>query len=197
MVKTLIALMIFWIVVFCIAVSAAQGAYGDPRLDAVATQVAGHPVTVACGSGATEWADSERAAGLTFETDGYTFIGRDNIVHLSPVICDTLTQDFKLGPTAVGDYANGRAIKVLLHEATHQAGFVDEGATDCRALSLVKQYAPSFGYTKTVTKTTYVKVRDGHYKRVTKVVPNPALASLYTWAMYWHRLTPASYQVGC
>jgi hypothetical protein len=133
---------------------------------------------------------------VPFEADGYTFIGRENIVHLAPEICATLEADFRYGPTGVGTLMNGRAIKVLLHEASHQAGVDDEGQADCLALSLVKQYAPSFGYARTVVKTTYVR-QGTLYRRVTKTVPNPAIAAVYAAALAWHRLLPKNYQGDC
>lgn len=185
----------FWLA-FGVAVS--HAAYQDQRLNAVASAVAGHPVTVSCAASAHEWSQFEDAAGYTFETDGFTYIGRTpSVIYLAPRICDTLVADEHAGPTAVGDFWNGLAIKVILHEASHQAGISDEGAADCNALSLVKQYAPSFGYSKTVTSVSYRKLANGTYKRVVRTVPNPALARLYSWASFWHRALPANYQGTC
>ena len=185
-------------------VAIARGAYQDQRLNAVASSVAGHPVIVSCATSVHEWATFEDQAGYTFETDGFTFIGRTpSVVFLAPRVCDTLEADLDGGPTLVGPYWLGLAIKVILHEATHQTGLADEGATDCKALALVKQYAvSSFRVPATVVQTSYKRVNriiGGHavYVRVTKTVPNPMLAAIYASALRWHKMLPASYQGGC
>lgn len=196
--ETLLVSAILWVALGVLMASAARGAYQDQRLNAVATAVAGHPVVVSCATGVHEWAKFEDTAKYTFETDGFTYIGGASVIYLAPRICDTLEADLHAGPESAGAYWNGLAIKVLLHEASHQAGLVDESDAECNALKLVKKYAvETFGYKASVTRVTYVKVRDGHYKRVVKMVPNPALAQVQSWALYWHRLLPASYQVGC
>lgn len=178
-------------------VSAARAAGQDSRINAVASAVAGHPVIVSCATTTHEWAQFEDTAGLTFETDGFTFASRDNVVFLAPRICETLLADFQYGPTLVGDYMNALALRVLIHESVHQRGVTDESMTDCTALTLVEHYALSFGYAAKVTSVSYVRVKDGHYRRVVKVVPNPALERLYTQALASHRLLPASYQTVC
>lgn len=184
----------FWLTV---GVVAAKASYTDSTLNDVATKIAGHPVTVSCASGVTEWAATTKNAGYTFDVDGFTYVGGAPILYLAPRICDVLEADLHVGPTKTGDWFNGLAIKVLLHEASHQAGLADEHAAECNALALLKTYAPRFGYTPTITRVSYVKVRDGHYKRVTKVVPNPALASLQAAAEFWHRSLPAPYSAAC
>jgi hypothetical protein len=182
-----------------IGVAVAKAAeYQDPRLDAVASSVAGHPITAHCYQGAGEWNATEVQSGLTFETDGFTFVGRDQYVNLAPRVCDTLEALLKLGPDAVGPFWAGLAIKVLIHESVHQRGITDEGVTDCAALALVKQYAvSSFGYAATVKQTVYRKLKNGTYRRTVRTVPNPQLAALYASALAWHRALPASYQGSC
>ena len=184
-------------VAFAIAATAARAAYQDPKLNAVASAVAGHPVIASCATGAHEWSQFEDVAGLAFETDGFTFVGRDNVIYLAPRICDILLADFSYGVTAVGDYWNGLAIKTIIHESVHQRGITDESVTDCTALKLVKQYALSFGYAAKVTQVSYVRVKEGRYRRVTKLVANPALDRLYQSAVAWHKQLPIAYQVAC
>jgi hypothetical protein len=184
----------FWLAVGALV---AKAAYQDGTLNNVASKIAGHPVTVACYSGTHEWATAEDAAQYTFETDGFTYIGRTPaVIYLSPRVCDTLEADLHGLPA--GDYWNGLAIKVLLHESSHQAGIADEAGAECNALSLLKAYAPTFGYSLTVKTTTYVRVgKTLTYKRVVKTVPNPALSRLAHWAEFWHRALPANYQGNC
>jgi hypothetical protein len=185
----------FWLTV---GVIAAKGAYTDQALNDVATKIAGHPVSVSCASSGHEWVTYEDSAfpGQNFEADGFTFIGRTpSVIYLAPRICDTLEADLHGNPA--GDYWNGLAIKVLLHESSHQAGIADEHAAECNALSLLKTYAPIFGYPAKVSQVSYVKVRDGHFKRVTKQVANPALKRLAFYAEFWHRALPAPYSAAC
>lgn len=192
----LIALVMFALVF----VAGARASYGDARLNAVASAVAGHPVVVSCGSGAGEWSNTEKSAGLTFEVDGFTTASQSNVIYLAPRICDTLEADFTAGPNAVGDFWNGLAIKTIIHESVHQRGVLDESVTDCTALSLVQTYAPSFGYAKTITqKVIASKLVKG--KRVLYVklvtVTNPALARLQFEAKAWHDVLPPSYRTVC
>jgi hypothetical protein len=188
--------LVFWL---AIGVAIAKASYTDGALNGVASKIAGHPVTVACYSSGHEWVQAEDAAfpGQSFEADGFTFIGRQPaVIYLSPRVCDTLEAD--LHGNQAGDYWNGLAIKVLLHESSHQAGIADEAGAECNALALLKAYAPTFGYPLTVKTTTYVRVgKTLTYKRVVKTVPNPALARLAHWAEFWHRALPASYQGNC
>ncbi len=192
--KKLLVLLLISLAVAIVWTHVANAAYGDPRLNVVASSVAGHGVVVSCGSGSTDWATTEHTQGLTFETDGFTFIGRNNIIYLAPRVCDTL--EALLDPAAhdsLGTYWPALAIKTIIHESVHQSGVKDESATDCTALSLVKQYAvSSFGFPVSIKKQVIVK-------RVVKtiVVPNPALASLVLWATAWHRTLPINYQGVC
>jgi len=193
----LIAALLFSALVWAaIFVASAKAAYTDPTLNDVASKIAGHPVTVSCATGTHEWASFEDTAKYTFETDGFTYIGRQPaVIYLAPRICDTLEADLHGNPA--GDYWNGLAIKVLLHESSHQAGIADEAGAECNALSLLRTYAPTFGYKPTVHQVTYVKVTKTTYKRVVKTVPNPALSKLANWAEFWHRQLPANYQGTC
>lgn len=194
----LVAAILFSLLVWAaIGVASAKAAYSDTRLDAIASAIAGKPVTVSCGSDESDWTTTEKTAGYTFNVDGFTYVSRPTI-YLSPRICDTIEADLHEGPTAVGDYWNGLAVKVFIHEATHQAlASSDEGLVECQAFKNVRLYAPLFGYTKTVVQTTYAHVTKTTYKRVTKTVPNPALARLTHWASFWHNLLPASYRAVC
>jgi hypothetical protein len=186
----------FWLTVGALV---AKAAYQDTTLNNVASKIAGHPVSVACYASGHEWVQAEDSAfpGQSFEADGFTFIGRTPaVIYLAPRVCDTLEADLHGNPA--GDYWNGLAIKVLLHESSHQAGIADEAGAECNALSLLKSYAPTFGYPLTVKTTTYVRVgKTLTYKRVVKTVPNPALSRLAHRAEFWHKALPANYQGNC
>lgn len=176
------------------AAAGARGAYGDPRLDALASTIAARPVQISCASGANEWAKTQQANGFTFETDGFTYVGRSNIVYLSPLVCEVVLGVLDHGPAAVGTYFAARAIKVFIHESVHQGGLTDEHVTDCTAITLLRvAYAPRFGYPKTIKKTTYARIKGTNpvrYKAVVKVVTNPQYTSLISWANYWHFAVP-------
>lgn len=196
MTKLAIAWVVGVIVAALIGVGVAKAAYTDPTLNDVASAIAGHPVSVTCATGAHEWASFEDTAKYTFETDGFTYIGRTpSVIYLAPRICDTLEAD--LHGNDAGPYWNGLAIKVLLHESSHQAGLADEAAAECNALALLPKYAPRFGYPLRVVQTTYVHVTKTTYKRVVKSVANPAYAKLRAYAEFWHRALPANYQGTC
>lgn len=203
LIVVVLACLLFWALVGwatanAVASRATAQAVQYPALNAVASAVAGHPVVASCATSTHEWASFEDKAGYTFEVDGFTFIGRESVIYLAPRICDTLMADLTEGPASVGPFWLGLAIKVILHESTHQAGVVDEGATDCLALSLVKSYAVStFKVAATITKVVYTKTASGLYRRTVHTVPNPLLASIYASALRWHRLLPAEYQGGC
>lgn len=190
------------IAVLCVAfylAGRADAAHGDLRLDTVATAVAGHPISVSCGDNSLDYAKTEQQAGLTFDTDGFTFVGRQPEIWLAPRVCDTLSALLNPAQHAqVGPLFAGLAIKVIIHESVHQRGISDEGLTDCTALGLVKQYAvSSFGYPATIKIVVYKRLKSGAYSRSVKTVPNPELAKVYAAALYWHRLLPPSYQGGC
>lgn len=180
------------------AAAGARAAYYDANLNVIAGAVAGHPVIVTCYDSPGEYEGVEYAHGVTYEDDGFTSPTLDNVIYLAPRICDTLhALLYGPGPDDVGVFWAGLAIKTLIHESVHQSGILDEGVTDCTALALVTTYAVKyFHYPAKVAKVSYV--RQGKlYKRVTKTVPNPALARLYLMAEAWHAALPPEYQGGC
>lgn len=186
---------------FLILAASAQAASHDPRLDAVATAVAGHPVTAVCADTNTEWVQWQQQNLGGLEADGYTYISVPDYIYLAPFVCRTLRADLGWGPTVVGNFWLALAIKTILHEAVHQQGQPDEAVTDCAALALVKQYAVStFGYTETITKqviaSKIVKKKRVYYLK-TVTVPNPALEDMYQMAVQWHKGLPANYQGVC
>lgn len=185
--RSLVIASLFGALVLTVGVGISKAAYGDPRLDSIASTIAGKPVAVWCPSSLHEWAKTEDTAGLTFEATGFTYVGRTPaVIYLSQQVCDTLEGELNQGPTVVGDYWNGLAIRAFVHEATHQRlNSQDETVVECATLATIRGYLPLFGYTPTITQATYVKVRDGHYKRVTKVVPNPATARVMQWIKFW------------
>lgn len=176
----------------------AAAAYQVPQLNAVASAVAGHSVIASCAADTREWVQFENAANFSIEVDGFTQASQSNVIFLSPRVCQTLTALLTPQSQDVGPYWAALAIKTIIHESVHQRGVLDESVTDCTALSLVAQYAASsFGYAAKIKQTSYVKVKDGHFKRVVKTVPNPALARLVRWALAWHLAMPANYQGAC
>jgi hypothetical protein len=183
----------------------------DNRLDAVATQVAGHPVNVWCESSWSDWIHTGDSADENWDgVRGFTFLSAPTI-YIAPDACFTLHA--MLNRENVGSLHAADALLVLAHESVHQRGISDEGMTDCTALPLVPSLAVnSFGipsmapekYAVTVWKTMRVKVGG---KWVTKryatqqvrwrSIPNPWLAQLANDAHRWHRTAPAEYQGNC
>lgn len=177
----------------------ARGAYQEPGLNAAASAVAGHAVIASCAATDAEWAQFETVPGFPFEVDGFTYASKDNVIYLSPRVCQTLTAlEDPLKRNEVGPYWAALAIKSLVHESVHQRGVLDEGVTDCTAVTLVSEVAVrSFGYPATSKVYVYTKTKAGTYRRTSKTVPNPVLARLTFWASQWHRAMPAIYQGGC
>lgn len=190
---------------------AARGANSpNATLNAVASNVAGHPVSVWCETSDRGWVDLENQHN-TGEDDGFTVQGEPT-VYLAPRICDTLEYMLGYGYQATGLLWDALAIKTLLHESVHQRGITDEGVTDCTALSLLPQYVTDFGIPATVSATSYTRVTRAvritfgvRHKVVrystmvpsTTQVPNPDLQKLENYAESWHKSLPASYQGGC
>lgn len=181
--------------------SAGAGNYADPRLDAVASEVAGKPVQVWCETSIIDWVTI--GAG---NYSGFTFIGIP-IVYIAPRQCETLHA--LLSRENIGSYYAASAILTLAHEAVHQRGVLNEGETDCLALPLVPTLAVKhFGIPATVTVNTVVRslrllrvktkwVRVFDTKLVAKIVPNPFLALITRDALRWHKSKPAEYQGNC
>jgi hypothetical protein len=169
--------------------SQAQAAnYGDPRLDVIATAVAGHPVTVLCAQTATDWSKTEALALLTNDADGFTFIGRSNIIYLSPRVCDTLEMiENGLPPSQIGPVWLALAVKTILHESTHQLGVRDEHQADCQAIAIMPGWLPKLGVPATIKVASFVRIRKTKtYRRVVKTTSNPLYLSTLTYALWWH-----------
>jgi hypothetical protein len=167
------------------------------RLDAVAADVAGHPVTVWCETSWASWlttvAAEDPGSGVAAEdVNGFTTMDRP-VVYVSPRQCETLSAATEFGHQRVGSYYLASAMLTLVHEAVHQRGVTDEGVTDCTALSLLPRVATRFfGY----HATARVTVRS-HGRLVQRTVTDPALTDLLAFAKGWHRSKPAAYQGRC
>jgi hypothetical protein len=147
------------------ALAAPAANRSDPRLDTIASAVAGHPVNVWCEDNATDW-----GAGPAPTVWGYTYPPpSSNTIHVSPWICmnlhtvlDTTNRD------ELAMYAVAAAIHTLVHESVHQRGGIYgdcyangptdmgcEGRTDCMALTLdVAVAVDYFGFVRTITTRT-------------------------------------------
>jgi hypothetical protein len=169
------------------------------RLDSVATAVAGHPVSVYCGSSEAEWVDVSRAIiddgdnllGFTYPTANTDPFGNVNEIYLNPRACTTFQIYFAngWGTTAAardaGLYWLAGAALTLVHESIHQSGVADEGQTECAAIKLMPKALPAFfGVPRTITV---------HHRRVV----NPTFTRLLAWGKVWHQGTPPEYQAVC
>jgi hypothetical protein len=192
------------------ATSTAQAAnQPHPTLDAIASEVAGRPVTVWCETDEGEWlALTKGRTGVT----GFARFG-DTIAYVAPSRCGALHAGLA-GTATLFDL--GRSLLVLLHESLHLRGIRDEGETDCTALGLVKTYAVRyFGFAELATEERVVErwvrvkrrvwvKRDGRRVRVarwvrvrrtttvTVRVPSLALENLYAVALQEHRGSAAT-----
>jgi hypothetical protein len=204
------------------ATAASLADTGDPRLDAVASGIAGHPVHVYCEDDLAEWAGFYTAAlGFTYapETGNTT-------VWVHPYVCGFLHKmldEAASNPPDSNDYPYmgiAQAVHVLTHESVHQIGgqYADcyvvpgdascEGRTDCRALELDRATAVALGVPATVPQRAErlraVKVRvRGKVRRVyrryyvTVRVPNPVLDTLRWHEVQMHDGLPPQYLGPC
>lgn len=182
-----------------LALVLASGAHAqnvpDPRLDAAASSIAGHPVTVWCE---LDWASWLQMSQGQPDAQGFTRIGTP-VVYVDPEVCVELHA--LLNGEDVGTYFAAEGLLTLAHESVHQRGITSESVADCTALTLVKSLAvKTFGIAAKVRQTYSVRVkRKGRFVRVRKhrLVTNPWLTRLYKDAVRWHKAKPAVYQGGC
>lgn len=188
------------VVTLAIAPAAAAANYPSPVLDAAASAVAGKPVTVWCEMDPSAWA-TMIPAGVS-EVDGFTHVGGEPVLYLSPQVCMELHAI--LDRDNVGTFFAAQGIEALAHEAVHQRGITDEGETDCAALTQVVTVAERLGITATVRKSFigYAKrLIAGRHVRVpvlkSRTLPNPFLTGLQVDARRWHEARPPAYQGSC
>ena len=189
------------VAILVIAPAARAGNNPSPVLDAAATYVAGHPVSVWCETSWSDWLKEASQAGVS-DAGAFTRVGTP-VVYVAPDVCEELHA--LVGKEDVGTFFAADAILTLTHEAVHQRGITDEAQTDCTALSMVSQMATTFfGITKTVAQQRIVYA----YKRyagkrirvptlVTKYVANTYLARLVKDATRWHAAKPQQYHGSC
>jgi hypothetical protein len=147
---------------------------------------------------------------------GYVIPGHP-VAYLAPRICLTLRYFLGDPPPASWNEQEGIALFGLLHESEHRAGIGDEHEADCRALSIVHQYAISLlGIPEQVTNHSvvnklvygwkYVK-RHGRrirvrthkivYQTITWVSSNPVLDVLEASVIRYHLDEPPPYAGAC
>lgn len=115
-----------------VAAAAAQATTTDPRLDTVASKIAGHPVQALCYErGETgdpfEW----------FGAWGYVWMGDTATLNLAAEVCDGALGILNHDP-AVPYWKQALGALVVTHESFHQRLNMgdrgDEAATECRAV---------------------------------------------------------------
>lgn len=184
-------------ITFFVALTApAEGAVPPAeRINAIATKVAGKPVSVVCSFDAEAWDEKVRQVSLGqrrgTSVDGYAYAGTTQ-AHLGPQACIPLYNVLTYGISYAGVGPSAFGLLTLLHEAMHLRGLRDEAATDCAALGVFKSYVGALGVSATVSKPTNVK---GRY--VLKRVVNPIIRALQQAAVRHHNNRPAEYQGGC
>jgi hypothetical protein len=186
--KKLVLILAFVGAFACAGTASAWNA-GTPKLDVIATDVAGHPVTVWCETDPETWIELLGSSPEMANVLGFTYLA-EPIVYVNPTDCRILRlASFGYDPADTGLFYLARAIRDLVHESVHQRGITDEGITDCTALVAMPEVAVRFfGFNRTAV------VRRGRRK---VRVPDPALARLLEWAHAWHEESPAQYQGDC
>lgn len=142
----------------------------SPRLEAPASFVAGRPVEVWCALDGPSWrsaigSESEGTAGYSIPAEG--------VMYLQSGSCLALEQ---WGAAGVASAFFARGLLVLVHEAEHLAGHLDEAETECLALHRVAEVAIRFFGFKPYT---------GRLREVIR------------WVYAWHTGTPDIYRAVC
>ena len=185
--------------------------WSNNKLDTAATAIAGHSVHVWCEGSWSEWIHTGDSVDQAWDgVYGFTILD-DPVVYMNPDVCFDL--HLLLSGADVGTLHAALALLTLAHEASHQAGFEDEGEAECHALPLVDDLAVGyFGikarvmrpYTAIAHKKVGVRV-NGHtvLRTVTtktikyKNVWNPWLTRMKADAKLWHSVLPAEYRAYC
>ena len=186
------------------APASAAPAPDNATLDAAASWVAGHPVTVSCELDWPTFLAEAQAHGLT-GVGGFTSYLQDGstVVYVAPDVCEQLLAlDARKD---VGTFFAADALLTLTHESVHQRGVADEGVTDCTALALIQSVATKFfGVPPTTTSPAVKQVwrrLAGRRVRVPVVyrraTANPFLAQLQVDAQLWHDAKPQEYRGSC
>jgi hypothetical protein len=207
-----------WIMVIatlCVALSLAGTAtasdWSSNRFDQGASAIAGHSTHVWCESSWADWVH----AGDEYGEDWANVFGFTaqvtTTVYLNPDVCFSL--HVLLSGGDVGTVNASMALLTLAHEASHQAGYWDEGEAECHALPKVEALAVGYFGVRakalkpyTATKKRRVGIRiNGHtvIRTLTakviryRQVRNPWLTRLNADMMAWHNTAPAEYRTFC
>lgn len=130
-------LLIATVLGIAVAFLLAGRAIAQPSYDDVAASVAGHPVSVHCGT----WDEYAAAGPGPFFARvflGFTILDGSDDVYLNPDVCAGLARPSE--PRAFG-----AAVLILAHESVHQRGVRDELRAECLALPLVSRTALDLG----------------------------------------------------
>lgn len=176
------------------ASSASAALQSDPRLDAVASGIAGFPVTVVGEDTKTEWALLDSACP---DCRGYSYPLASptdpnyHKVFIGPIDWPTLEQIETGGIASVPTYQAAEAVLTLIHETTHlKLASTDEGRVEaCAVQSFPSIITMDFGVAPTVVRSTQRRI--SHRVRIhsrwviryrvittTNVVPNPTYVAL-------------------
>lgn len=166
-----------------------------PKLDEIASVVAGKAVTVHCEIDDAEWNARivEVSKGLLqgYEVDGYAFPNTTRLF-LAPQACRPLLAALEVRVNFTTAYEFSVGLVTLIHEATHLRGLLGEGEADCEAVREAPSYIDDFGIP---AKTTLRRVVRGIvvYTRIA----NPLIARLKANFKRVHDLRPPAYQGTC
>jgi hypothetical protein len=177
------------------------------KLNRMASEIAGKPVSVHCEGDAWVWDDfAYGQLGIPGEyLDGFTYTN-EAIVYLAPHQCERLHIAIETGYHDAGLAYVTASLLTLAHEASHQRNpYGTEAQTECAAMPLVVPLAVKhLGVPQTIPVKRVKRVwkRVGERRvRVSKVVTvrvtNPELKRMSQWVKTWHSILPAEYKAAC
>jgi hypothetical protein len=203
--KKLIAVVVTGLALF--TAGTASAAVTHPKLNAIASQFAGRPVSVSCELSDYDWDIRDGWYGVY----GFYYPPEADWVFLSPAACAPLLTALNAGIKDAGLSPLGLGLLVLLHESFHARGFVNEAQTEACAMRSLPEELSAFGIgpTKTVAikQLRYrvhrrkvgkrvIRFRTSRVVTVYRTVANDDHSRILDWAAQWHAEAPPEYQNG-
>lgn len=140
--------------------TAEAGNVPHPKLDEIASEIAGPGKTVWCEADEGEWRamPAWQSGSLGFvrfwSYDGGQTWAPESVAYVAPLVCHTLHAALNRGYEAAPTRTLALSLLVLLHESVHLGGVKDEAETDCEALRRVEDVAVRhFAVPRTVSLT--------------------------------------------
>ncbi len=192
-----VVLVVALLTVLSLLVVPAGNAADNPtsKLDQIASEVAGKPVTVFCETNDVEWdtriMEVSKGRLRGYQVDGYAFPNATQ-AFIAPRACRPLLSALRVRVNFATSYSFSVGLITLIHEATHLRGLLNESEADCEAVQRAPAYIDDFGIPAKINVRRVVR----GLVFCTKIV-NPLLARLRLDFRAVHDDRPPVYQGAC